>query len=375
MHNVTIFCFTSLCGIAYYWRPDISIHLPVAAYAPGRAIDAHWPSRRPANGKGSAWLLTLIGVVEPAVVPSQPSKPNLKLNLVLGVLVGLVGGVGLALLFENLDPALHSSDDLVSVVTVPLLGRIPRFKTRNRSRSGEIALGNGFSPSVTEAFLGLSVNVLSLNSGACPKTLLISSAEPRAGKSTVLVHLGAALAQAGRQVIVVDGDLRNPCLHHLLGLSRVPGLADVVLDPSMLDYTLRETQIRGLRALTAGSPQTNPVGFWHLPGVSEVIGKLAEATDIVLWDSPPSWSLRTPLCLLECWMVCCWWSRTTNLRSSRSIWRWRNWARLERSQWAQSTTGPAKIPWITTTTPITAPSRQKGQRTGPGRRIRKACRM
>jgi polysaccharide biosynthesis transport protein len=228
-----------------------------------------------------------IGVVEPAVVPSQPSKPNRKLNLALGVLVGLIGGVGLAFLFENLDPALHSSDDLVSVVTVPLLGRIPRFKTRNRSQSGEIVLGNSFSPSATEAFLGLSVNVLSLNSGACPKTILISSAEPRAGKSTVLLHLGAALAQAGRQVIVVDGDLRDPSLHHLLGLSKAPGLADVVLDPSVLDYTLRETQIQGLRALTAGRPQTNPVGFWRLPGVPEVIGKLAEAADVVLWDSPP----------------------------------------------------------------------------------------
>ena len=195
--------------------------------------------------------------------------------------------MGLAFLFENLDPALHSSDDLVSAVTVPLLGRIPRSETRNESRSGEITLGSGFSPSATEAFLGLSANVLSSNSGTCPKTLLVSSAEPRAGKSTVLVHLGAALAQAGRQVIVVDGDLRNPCLHHLLGLSRVPGLADVVLDPSVLDYTLHETQIRGLRALTAGSPQINPVGFWHSPGVSELIGKLAEATDIVLWDSPP----------------------------------------------------------------------------------------
>ena len=142
------------------------------------------------------------------------------MNLLLGAVIGLIGGVGLGLLFENLDPALHSSDDLVSAVTVPLLGRIPRFKTRNRSRSGEIALGNGFSPSATEAFLGLSVNVLSLNSGVCPKTMLISSAEPRAGKSTVLVHLGAALAQAGRQVIVVDGDLRDPCLHHRTGPGR-----------------------------------------------------------------------------------------------------------------------------------------------------------
>jgi len=258
------------------------------------SVDSADPAQAAAIANALAALLieqergdTRIVVVEPAGVPRAPTKPRLMMNLPLGAVIGLIGGVGLGLLFENLDPALHSSADLVSAVTVPLLGRIPRFKTRNRSRSGEIALGNGFSPSATEAFLGLSANVLSSNSGTCPKTLLVSSAEPRAGKSTVLVHLGAALAQAGRQVIVVDGDLRGPCLHHLLGLSRVPGLADVVLDPSVLDYTLRETQIRGLRALTAGRPQTNPVGLWHLPGVSEVIGKLAEAADVVLWDSPP----------------------------------------------------------------------------------------
>ena len=73
-----------------------------------------------------------ISVAEPAIAPVLPSKPNFNLYVILGGLVGLAGGLGLALLFENLDPTIHSADNLQTAVSTPLLGRIPRFRTSRR---------------------------------------------------------------------------------------------------------------------------------------------------------------------------------------------------------------------------------------------------
>jgi non-specific protein-tyrosine kinase len=253
-----------------------------------------------------------ISIVEPAVVPEAPSKPNIKLNLALGVLVGLMGGIGLAFLFENLSPLIHFTDDVEAIAGTPVLGRIPDIETRKDNRQGGILLNNGAVQSPAgEAFRVLSANLLALASEARPKTIstlkrknsvpplsglfsevrpktvLISSAEPRAGKTTVVVNLAAAIAQAGRQVIVVDGDLRNPSVHKVLDVLEEPGLSDVILNPSHIGSAVQETKVQGVRVLACGSSRTDPAVVLSAPAMPEVIQKLADEADIVLWDSPP----------------------------------------------------------------------------------------
>jgi capsular exopolysaccharide synthesis family protein len=229
-----------------------------------------------------------ISIAEPAIVPGAPSKPNIKLNLALGALVGLMGGMGLALLLENLNPAIYSMDDLEATAGASLLGRIPSFKIRKGIRQETILLKNSAAQSLAgEAFRTLSTNTLALTSGTRLKTVLVSSAEPRAGKSTVLANLAAAMAQAGRRVVVVDSDLRNPCVHEIFGLAREPGLCDAILNPNRLGTVVQETGVKGVRALTAGSSPLHPAEVLNAPSLLEVIQKLTEEADIVLWDSPP----------------------------------------------------------------------------------------
>ena len=230
-----------------------------------------------------------ISVVEPAITPMAPSKPRLKLNIALGGLVGLVGGMGLAFLFENLDPAMHSADSLEAVAKVPLLGWIPRFSIPRGSRQGAILLdGDELSP-VPEAFRILRSNILALAPGRPLKTLLIASAERGAGKSMVLANLAAAIAQAGRKkVIVVDSDLRNPCLHQVFDVPNERGLSNVVLDMNRVDTALQETKIPGLRVLPSGGPfPPNSGELLDFLNMQKLIKKLAEETDMVLLDSPP----------------------------------------------------------------------------------------
>jgi len=228
-----------------------------------------------------------VTIIEPAVLPYAPSKPRTKLNLMLGTLIGVIGGLGLALLFENLDPVLHSEDDLASLTKVPMLGSIPRFATRGKQRPETLAIRSTGQSSVGEAYRALRGNILSLDSDAPLKTLLIAGAEPGAGKSTVLVNLAAALAEAGRRVVIVDGDLRRPSLHQALHLSNERGLSSILLGQTPVDAALQQAGIGGVQALTAGPPPDNAAVLLGSPKMQEIIQTLAQTADVVLMDSPP----------------------------------------------------------------------------------------
>lgn len=228
-----------------------------------------------------------VTIIEPAVQPDTPSRPRRTLNIALGTLVGLVGGIGLAFLFENLDPAIHSADDLEAVARVPVWGYIPSFAISRKSRHGKIPLdGDGRAPA-GEAFRILRTNILSPGSGTPPKTILITSAEPGAGKSTVLVNLAAAMAQAGRKVVVVDSDLRHPCLHQVFDLPNEMGLSSIIHDSIGPDKALQATKIQGVSVLTGGPLAPNPAKLLDLSKMKALVQKLAEEADIVLFDTPP----------------------------------------------------------------------------------------
>lgn len=229
-----------------------------------------------------------ISVVESAGVPARPSKPNVPLNLALAAAIGFLGGLGLAFVFENLTPTIHSADELPALTKLGLIGRIPKLRLRRRLREryGPLAVSAESAPA-SEAFHALGAKILSRHASAGPRTVLITSAEPGAGKSTVTAYLGAALAQIGRQVILVDGDQRHPCLHRIFHLPGVPGLVDTAPDCGVPENYLRATRFPGLRVLTTGSPDTDHTAFWQGARLPEVVSQLIVYADIVIWDTPP----------------------------------------------------------------------------------------
>lgn len=236
---------------------------------------------------GDAVRANSISVVEPATIPYAPSQPRKTLNIALGALVGLVGGIGLAFLFENLDSTIHSTDDLERLARIPLLASIPSIAVPRKSRGNPILLnGDALSPP-GEAFRFLRSNILTPASGTPPRTLLISSAEERAGKSTVSASLAVAMASAGRKVIVVDSDLRRPCLHQVFDLPNEVGLSNIILDSSGIDTVLQATEIQGVRVLTSGQWLGNPAELLGSSRMRSLVQELVQEADIVLFDAPP----------------------------------------------------------------------------------------
>jgi capsular exopolysaccharide synthesis family protein len=240
-----------------------------------------------------------ISVVEPADVPRSPSRPRRALNIMLGFLVGLTGGVGLAMLLENLYRRPHTSEQILSLTAMTLLGKIPRASS---SAFSLLKMGNGKNHPSTigplqksnrafiEAFLRLRTNVFcqfnDSPNGRPRKTLLITSAGPHEGKTTIVTNLAFAIAQAGHKVIVVDSDLRLPRLHKNFDLSNLTGLSNVLTGEVSWEKAVQETKIPGLQVLTSGPVPFNPAELLGSSEMKALIGNLSITYDLVLIDGP-----------------------------------------------------------------------------------------
>lgn len=227
-----------------------------------------------------------ISVVEPAIEPRVPSKPRKKLNIMLGALVGLVGGMGLAFVFEKLDTTLYSTEQAVALTGLPILGTIPTVKIDEfRGQEAIPIYTNGHSPQ-GEAYRLLRTNILSLNRDTPLKTLLTTSAERGEGKTTVVANLAQAMAQAGRLVVAVDADLRAPALHHVFELPNEVGLSSILERQVSLAEALQDTGIPHLQVLTSGPVPSNPTELLGRPQMAALLETLVRAFDIVLLDTP-----------------------------------------------------------------------------------------
>jgi hypothetical protein len=164
----------------------------------------------------------MITVFQTAAVPETPFEPRVALNIALGVIAGLVGGLALAFFFENLDTTLYTTEDIETAAKLTALVKIPKG---NKSEIGTFQ--ENFSP-FTEAFRSLATNLQVAIHQQSKKVLLLVSAEPNQGKSMITFHLAYSLAELGKNVVAVDCDTRMPKLHSYFHLPNQVGLKDVV---------------------------------------------------------------------------------------------------------------------------------------------------
>jgi len=261
---------------------DLNTRIYVEEQTYSTVLDAYEKARLSDEARASS-----ISIVEPAAAPGAPTEPKVVLNIILGAVVGLMGGVGLAFLFENLDLAIYSPDELEQGTQVPLLGSVPNLKAPRKFRSDALLLRRNGQSAAGEAFRVLRTNVLSFGEEGPPRKLLITSIEARAGKSTVLANLAVALAQSGRKVIVVDTDLRDPCQDKIFGVPDDYGLSNAIFDRGRFSFGLRETKVPGVSVLPSGPLPPNPAELLGFPKTRELISQLTAEADVILFDSPP----------------------------------------------------------------------------------------
>lgn len=228
----------------------------------------------------------LARVVSPAVINENPISPNPLRNVILALAVGMALGLGLAMLNEYLDNTLKSSEEVESIFGAPVLGMIPLEKLEDTDQK-RLTIVDRPGSVAAEAYRVLRNSLDFVNFEHNIKTLLITSAAPVEGKSTVSANLAASLAQTGQNVVLISCDFRRPTTDRLFGLQNIIGLSDVLRGAHTLKSALQRPGDEHLLVLTAGKMPPNPSEILGSTKMQELIENLKEWSDWIILDTPP----------------------------------------------------------------------------------------
>jgi polysaccharide biosynthesis transport protein len=227
-------------------------------------------------------------IITPALVPGQPIKNRQYMNLLQGLIGGVLLGMGAAWLLEKIDGTVKTSKSARDLLdSYPVLAIIPPFPHRNLIHAvPEVIVRNNPDSPVSEAFQMLQTNLRFFNSDRPIKVIVVTSSVPKEGKSTVAVNLAVAMSQLGRRVLLIDGDLRHPSQHKIWEIPNERGLSSVLTSESYLEETAIEVQ-PNLQVLTAGVATRNPVALLDSSQMAVLIAQVSQNYEFVIIDTPP----------------------------------------------------------------------------------------
>jgi succinoglycan biosynthesis transport protein ExoP len=247
-----------------------------------------------------------VRILDLALVPVVPFSPNVPKAVALAFGVALLLGIGLALLLESLDNTVKTQDDIEKHAGLTFLGIIPSIDVDEKPRGSkkeptETGTGTGAGAatrdmfvlsnprsSVAECCRSIRTNLLFMSPDKPARTLLITSAGPVEGKTTVAVNMAVTLAQSGLRVLLVDTDMRRPRLHRALGVPNgSEGISKAIVGEADVKGLIRTTDVPNLYLLPCGATPPNPAELLHSQRFKHIVSVLGEAFDHVIFDSPP----------------------------------------------------------------------------------------
>lgn len=222
--------------------------------------------------------------VQEAQVPSSPVTPNVPLNIAIGLLAGLALGFGAAVLRHVLDNRVRNEADIEAISPAPILGGTT-FDTKAAKRP-LIVQDDPRSPRA-EAFRTLRTNLQFIDAGGGARSFVITSSLQSEGKSSTASNLAIALDNAGHKVVVVDADLRRPRLAEYMGIEGAVGLTDLLIGRAEMEDVLQPWGSGALHVLPAGSVPPNPSELLGSGAMYDLVRRLEQDFDYVLFDAPP----------------------------------------------------------------------------------------
>ncbi|XHX80364.1 MAG: GumC family protein [Stenomitos frigidus ULC029] len=288
---------------------DIQRELTIATTNLNQFLTKREALRIDAGQRKTPWQI-LTPLIEPV-----PSAANVKRSALLGAILGLLVGIGVALLLEKISNVIHSADEIKTTTKLPVLGVIPfnpeliALESLNpvekigsfadmaglvqqmRQRIGLDSLNKGHQYSTSpflEAFRSLYTNILLLNPDTRLRSLVITSSSPGEGKTTVSIYLAQAAAALGQRVLLVDADLRLPQLHDRLELDNADGLSGIISSDLEFERVVQKTPLdSNLSVLTAGQVPPDPTKLLSSKKMHHLMEQFKEVYDLIIYDMPP----------------------------------------------------------------------------------------
>jgi polysaccharide biosynthesis transport protein len=224
-----------------------------------------------------------IAIVDNADVPQSPSSPRLLVNLALSLLAGLGLGALLALGLEQMDEAIADPNEVERRLGLPLLGSVPKVPDGITPREELLDRKSD----LVDAYLAINTNLGFTTEHGVPRSFAVTSTRPAEGKSTTALALATTLARAQRRVIVVDGDMRSPSIHHLGGVDHDRGLSNFLAGEDDIASLTFQMQDLGFTAMSAGPIPPNAAELLTGARFGVLIDRLLQSYDHVVVDSPP----------------------------------------------------------------------------------------
>jgi succinoglycan biosynthesis transport protein ExoP len=239
-----------------------------------------------------------VEVAQWATVPTSPSSPKVSRNTLLGALLGLLLGIGIAFLLDRLDRRIREPKDLEAIYRLPLLGVVPESRALSRSAQRDGDSPAGLAPGEAEAFHLIRAHLRYFNVDRQLRALMIASAAPGDGKTTIAHHLAAAAARMGSRVLLMEVDLRRPTLMQQLDVSSGPGLSDILIGAASLGEAAQSIAVgapsgdglqgRSFDVLVAGAVlPPNPAELIESHAMQTLLDQAKATYDLVVVDTPP----------------------------------------------------------------------------------------
>lgn len=225
--------------------------------------------------------------VKEAIAPEGPDTPNKKLNLLLGLVLGSLGGVGCVFITEYLDDTIKTPDDMESRFNIPILGVVENVPEKKKKK--ELRITEKSISTISESYKIIRSSVLLSSANKPPRTLLLTSPEPGDGKTTTSVNFAATLSMLeNSQVLLIDCDLRRPTVHKHFSLKNDSGLSSYLagIVPSTKEIITKRGK-HNLAVITSGPAPPNPSELLNSARMKSMLAELSQQYRFIVLDSPP----------------------------------------------------------------------------------------
>ncbi|MBC2717942.1 MAG: polysaccharide biosynthesis tyrosine autokinase [Desulfobacteraceae bacterium] len=229
-----------------------------------------------------------VWVVENADIPSSPITKGPKRTILLGIIVSLIAGIGLAFFLEYMDNTVKTSEDAEERLGLPVLGMIPLLKENEQDI--EKIVFQAPSSIISEAYKAIRTSVLLSSPDGAPKSILISSMNQGVGKTVTSVNLAISFAFSDKKVLLIDGDMRRARIHKIFNLDNTSGLSTYLADQSGLTI-LKNKGLDYLDIAPAGPVPPNPSELLSSSRLNKLITDVSDSYDFIIFDSPPMFNV------------------------------------------------------------------------------------